>query len=197
MKINSFKATKVHGYLNFQIDFLPDVTFLIGINGSGKTSALKLILGLTSPSFEYLNIINFSSCEVICSSVENEEDITIRAIQNKDENSFEISLIIKEEEFKSGKINRVSELDEPIDFDEQYSKVMRHKEFFDNLDLVKKIRTIATPKYLGLDRKIYEGRYIDNRFNTRKPQHRFNTRRLTFGQFEYQRLILVYQMFKT
>ena len=59
MKINSFKAEGVHDYLKFDLTFYPDLTFLIGINGSGKTSALKLILGLTSPAFHYLNQINY------------------------------------------------------------------------------------------------------------------------------------------
>ncbi len=70
MKINSFIAQGVHDYLNYNIEFFTDLTFLIGINGSGKTSALKLILGLTSPVYNYLNQIKYKYCEVICSKYE-------------------------------------------------------------------------------------------------------------------------------
>lgn len=79
MKINSFTAEGVHDYLKFDLTFYPDLTFLIGINGSGKTSALKLILGLTSPAFHYLNQINYKFCEVICSSRDTEKNIKIRS----------------------------------------------------------------------------------------------------------------------
>ena len=70
MKINSFLAKNVHGYLNYNIEFFNELTFLIGINGSGKTSALKLILGLISPSFQYLNQIDYEFAELICSTNE-------------------------------------------------------------------------------------------------------------------------------
>jgi ABC-type multidrug transport system ATPase subunit len=77
MKINSFEAKNVHGYLNYYIDFFSVLTFLIGINGSGKTSALKLILGLITPSFQYLNQIDYEFAELKCSTTELEQDIII------------------------------------------------------------------------------------------------------------------------
>jgi ABC-type Mn2+/Zn2+ transport system ATPase subunit len=92
MKLNSFKAKNVHGYLNYDIKFFSELTFLIGINGSGKTSALKLILGLISPSYQYLNQIEYEYAELICSSTEEEKDIIITARQNKKDNTFSINL---------------------------------------------------------------------------------------------------------
>ncbi|PJZ79219.1 AAA family ATPase [Leptospira meyeri] len=184
MKINSFTAKNVHGYLNFKIDFFSDVTFLIGINGSGKTSALKLILGLTSPSFDYLNQIKYEHCEVICSSNEEERDIIIRSDQNKEFNEFRIFFKYKNEEYTSDNILRIFDYDETVDFDEYYSKRQRHKEEFDNLQLVKKIREIATPKFLGLDRRIYEGRFIDHRFNNRRSQFRSPHRKAQLNYLE-------------
>lgn len=35
MIIKNFKATKVHGYLSFDINFMEDITYLIGLNGCG------------------------------------------------------------------------------------------------------------------------------------------------------------------
>ena len=40
MKLKTFKAKNVFGYLDFNINFNEDLTLLYGINGSGKTTAL-------------------------------------------------------------------------------------------------------------------------------------------------------------
>lgn len=167
MKINSFTAKGVHEYLNFDITFYPDLTFLIGINGSGKTSALKLILGLTSPAFHYLNQINYKFCEVICSTRNEEKNIKIRSEQ--DENSFIITLTLNGKEFKSEPIKRFLKKDDiPYDIEEIISIEQRHKEHFDGLEVTQRIRELATPKFLGLDRRIYEGSYIDSRFRKQR-----------------------------
>lgn len=50
MKIKSLKMTGVFGYLNLNIRFNRDLTFMVGINGSGKTTALRLIEALLTPS---------------------------------------------------------------------------------------------------------------------------------------------------
>lgn len=169
MKINSFTADGVHDYLKFDINFFQDLTFLIGINGSGKTSALKLILGLTSPSFNYLNQINFQYCEVVCSTTENEKDIVIRAEQNKSDNTFKISLTLQGNTVTSDSIKRYSRnVELHYDLEELIMIEQRNKELFDNMEVPSKIRQLATPKFLGLDRRIYEGSFADNRFRTKR-----------------------------
>jgi predicted ATP-binding protein involved in virulence len=163
MKLNSFKAEKVHGYLNYNIDFFSELTFLIGINGSGKTSALKLILGLISPSYQYLNQIEFEYAELICSTGKDEKDIIITAKQNKKENTFSISLKssnYESEEQIFPRYLRNSEI--TVDMEEVSLKERSLKEQFDSTEITKVIRELATPKFLGLDRKIYEGRNIDS-----------------------------------
>ncbi|MBL0882621.1 MAG: AAA family ATPase [Chitinophagaceae bacterium] len=172
MKINSFKADKVHDYLRFDIEFFPDLTFLIGINGSGKTSALKLILGLISPSYQYLNQVSYEFCEVVCSTYENEKNIIIRAEQSNKDNSFSISLTLNGTVSSSSSIKRFLR-NENIHYDfEELSQIeQRHKESFDELDVTKKIRELATPKFLGLDRRIYEGINTDFRFRNRRQFH--------------------------
>jgi predicted ATP-binding protein involved in virulence len=167
MKINSFKAEGVHDYLRFDITFYPDLTFLIGINGSGKTSALKLILGLTSPAFQHLNSINYKYCEVICSSISDERDIVIKAEQTKE--TFTLQLTYKGSVITSGPIKRFTRGEEmPYDTDEIISIEQRHKEGFDAQEVARKIRELATPKFLGLDRRIYEGSNIQSRFRSKR-----------------------------
>ena len=64
MKLISLIAEEVHGYLKFNIYFNEQLTFLSGINGSGKTTALKLIIGLVQPSFQFLNDIRYKFAEL-------------------------------------------------------------------------------------------------------------------------------------
>jgi len=177
MKINSFKAEGVHDYLDFDITFFSELTFLIGINGSGKTSALKLILGLTSPSYNYLNQINYKFCEVICSTNSDERDISIRAEQTKNNGTFILTFKYKNEIIHSEPMQRFLRNDESFDIEEFSVTEQRHKEYFDNIEVTKKIREIATPKFLGLDRRIYEGRFIDYRFKSRRHGVQFKQKR--------------------
>lgn len=170
MKINSFKATDVHGYLRFDISFFSDLTFLIGINGAGKTSALKLILGLTTPSYNYLNQIEYDWCEVMCSSHENENNIVIEARQFKEQGTFEISLTWNGATYSSGQIQRfVKKSEGPFDSDDYSVLEQQKRELFDALTVARKIRELATPKFLGLDRRIYEGTVFDHRRVRRYP----------------------------
>lgn len=168
MKINSFKAKGVHGYLNYDIHFFPNLTFLLGINGSGKTTALKLILGMVSPSYQYLNQIVFTEAELICSSIEEERDISITAKHNRTENTFSINLRRMNTNVDSDPFPRFIRTDDDgTDAEEMSLREQAHREKFDTSDVVKSIRQLATPKFLGLDRRIYEGRQIDSRISRR------------------------------
>ena len=50
MKVLDFQCEKVHGYLTFKLTFNSDLTFITGINGSGKTSAVRATTALLTPS---------------------------------------------------------------------------------------------------------------------------------------------------
>lgn len=64
MKLTRFKGTGVRGYLNFEINFNEDINFLIGDNGCGKTTILRLLKGLLVPSVYELCEIEFQNIEV-------------------------------------------------------------------------------------------------------------------------------------
>ncbi|TMX55913.1 AAA family ATPase [Vibrio rotiferianus] len=62
MIIKSFTASNVHGYLDFNIKFFDDINFLVGHNGCGKTTALRLMNALLIPNLKTLADIPFDTC---------------------------------------------------------------------------------------------------------------------------------------
>jgi len=147
--VKRFKANRVYGYLDFNISFNNDTSFLVGGNGSGKTTALKLMNALVSPNFKELIQIPFSAV-----SLEVEEDgkvIIISAKINDDGISLEISnlddeLLLPsysnaEFEYYSHRRDKLEEL-----LDEVNRKYADHP-------IVKEISKIQSPIFLGLDRR--------------------------------------------
>jgi len=65
MKLTAFKARGVHGYLAFDIRFDRSLTFLIGPNGCGKSTALRLMEAMITPSLEYITSVSFDYAELI------------------------------------------------------------------------------------------------------------------------------------
>jgi predicted ATP-binding protein involved in virulence len=159
MKIKKFIANNVHGYLNYNIDFDDRLTYLIGINGTGKTSVLKLVLGLISPSFNYLNNIEFESIELEC----YDENKNIFNICSKPEKNNKISLQIKINEDTPiiGYFEKIHSSQFNSRNEERNDKIQNLIELFDEEEVVKKIKELTTPLFLGLDRRVYEGQDID------------------------------------
>ena len=94
MKIKSLKIRHAYGYLNLNIKFKSDLTFLIGINGSGKTTALKIIEALLTPSLSLLDKIPHDSAEltllnsrqsikIISSVSDNQTSISVPSIEGE------------------------------------------------------------------------------------------------------------------
>jgi energy-coupling factor transporter ATP-binding protein EcfA2 len=61
MQIINFKAQLINGYLNFDIPFFEDVTFITGINGSGKTTILNAIMAIISPNLQRLARLEYKN----------------------------------------------------------------------------------------------------------------------------------------
>ena len=64
MQIARFKSQNLHGYMNLNIFFNRDITFLTGANGSGKSSALYCAIALLNCDLQFLNDTDFESIEV-------------------------------------------------------------------------------------------------------------------------------------
>ncbi|WET68785.1 AAA family ATPase [Sphingobacterium sp.] len=153
MKLKKFTANNVHGFLDFNIDFDDELTFLIGINGSGKTSVLKLILGLTTPSYHHLSSIDYDYCEIY--AFDNNRHIIISA-HKEDETHFKIHLEIDGILEKTSAIKRNIEIDNQLDEENESYGIEKWRSVFSFESVVKKIRSMETPKFLGLERRLLD-----------------------------------------
>lgn len=155
MRLKQFTGKNVRGYMNFDISFRESVTFLIGINGSGKTTVLKLLSGLLEPSYRVLNNIEFSELVLKC-EIENNEIIQICCKKDTENMFLQYSDNVKnvqiEGKFKLS--DKFDLLEEKTDYDRE--EYVKNKGEFDNSEITDKIRSIQTPLFLGINRRVIE-----------------------------------------
>lgn len=157
MKLIKFIGKNIRGYLNHTIDFRDSVTFLIGVNGSGKTSVLKLIKGLTQPSYKLLESIEYSS---ILLEINNEgKYYTLSSAKTKDEISITINY--DNGNVLNDKLIRVKPDGRGIIDSEDMEKYSAQ---FEYLPTCRAIKELSTPLFIGIDRMPDSDvfRYIQN-----------------------------------
>lgn len=145
MRILKLEATKVHDYLPISIEFNDDLTFLVGLNGSGKTSALRLLMALLTPNLGELASIKFSNAEVV---VEDHGKET-RVSAHRDSDGIELRISDQTESL------RVSQPELEVFLEAKRRE--EHRNSFQDRWITsttfQSIRRLSTPMFLGLDRR--------------------------------------------
>jgi energy-coupling factor transporter ATP-binding protein EcfA2 len=147
MKVTRLEAHKVHGYLPIRIEFLPDITFLTGLNGSGKTTALRLLMGLLAPNVDELIDIMFTSAavtvadatgEIVLQASRSPEGLTLTTTEVQDTLSLstaELQLLVEARH----RDERPLPVHQKITVSPVYQSIAR----------------MSTPMFLSLDRRLY------------------------------------------
>jgi len=137
--LKTFRASQVFTHLEMDINFFPELTFLYGLNGSGKTTALRLIMGLLEPSVEILCLLDFKTASVTGESHKHGE-ITISAEKSKEQLVLRCSAI--KEPFEV-----------PLDImeTEEHEMIIAHE--IAQSKTVELIRKISSPMFLGINRR--------------------------------------------
>ena len=173
MKLKQFIGKDVRGYLQFNINFRDQLTFLIGINGSGKTTVLKLISGLLTPSYKDLVSIQYKHIEL---TVEDNEKNIIIISSTKTTKSFKLSFRVNNQPqiidrfplFNDDKFNRsfYNRENSEHEFDDRYSEQELIE--FNNSKVVQTLSNLDSPVILGLDRRLSIN-YSNNQTIRRMP----------------------------
>ncbi len=150
MKVHRFRAKRIHGYLNFNIRFFPDITFLTGINGSGKTTVVNGISALISPSLSQLASTRYNEMEVDI-ELDNARLLKISAIQEED------IVTIKSSEDSDALRFSILRSDEGIP---PQHAAEREREYYREQEarhashpVLKRLKGLPTPMSLGLERR--------------------------------------------
>lgn len=147
MKIARLQAERVHGYLPIDVEFFDDLTFLTGLNGSGKTSALRLLMALLTPSLDELGSIEFGSA--IVTAVDGDEEIVVRADKTTDGVTLAVSPISEPLTMSS------SEMELYVDMRRREEARSPILEKYQQHPVFARIRSVSTPMFLGLDRRFF------------------------------------------
>jgi len=151
MIIKSFSGSGLNGYINVKLHFFPDLTFLYGINGSGKTTVVRSIHALLTCSIAVL-------AETVYSSMDLLVEIDGRAISITAKRT-DIEMEIAVDSLEPLTIMRFNADDDlPL-----WKQDEGRSEFYAsqaNLNashpVVKAIDALPTPMYLGLERRAAE-----------------------------------------
>jgi predicted ATPase len=150
MRLKRFVGVGVHGFLKFDLRFRDDLTFLTGINGSGKTSALNAILGLITPDLGMLAALTFDE---IALDVDVGEKQTLRITAVPIETGIQLSCSTAADPFFYNRF--VPDPDAPP-FRQTDHEIEYYREVLSassSHPVLKAIGTLPTPMFLGLDRR--------------------------------------------
>lgn len=173
MLLKRFHGTAVNGYLDFDLDFFDNLTFLTGINGTGKTSALNAISALLMPRLDYLASHTFEAISV--SIEENGETVRLSAERVGEET------ILRCSKFPEVEISFEAFDDDPVFHTRQNEEM--EQAYYKNLmsmhedsEILMFILNLPTPMFLGLDRRSRSNE-PDNQYARRMPLRRSKKRK--------------------
>lgn len=164
MKIIKLHAENVHEYLPININFNDELTFLTGLNGSGKTSALRLLMALLTPNINELGNISFSLVEITV--LDDSNEVVIKATKNHDGVELQISTL--DETLHIGR----SEIEMILESKRSEERGPKIQEIYRSHSVIQTISKMSTPMFLGLDRRFYvPGSMIDDIDDIRRREY--------------------------
>ncbi|AHB12901.1 AAA family ATPase [Dehalococcoides mccartyi] len=155
MIIESLLVEKLYGHIDIKMNFYSDLNFLIGINGTGKTSVLNLIYWTLTPSLKKLAQLSFRKIEIAYKkSVSDKISNLITVTKNQDTFILQISGI-------SNKLtvpilnaftdySNLENRDRQLSLFELYDRFTSEKQ---DHPVMKALANISSPLYVPLDRR--------------------------------------------
>lgn len=146
MKLISFSAKKVFEYLDISLKFNEDLSIIVGGNGSGKTTGIRLMQSILTPSIQELVSIPFAEISLTFSW---ENKIREVAVKKKSELIFECTgfspFIIEK--------NKLDEFEYLIKNDRLDIRDWQYRIDLDSNELLHFMGSLPSPIFIGLDRR--------------------------------------------
>lgn len=86
MKLTKIEIDNLYGYINYSINLL-DQTFLVGINGTGKSSILRIIDAFFSKKISFFHNLNFKKISLFFE--QNKEEFYIELKKRKEKKTIQ------------------------------------------------------------------------------------------------------------
>lgn len=149
MRLVSFHARKVYGYIDVEIRFNELLTFLIGPNGSGKSTALQLMEALLTPSLKQLALTSFEDAELVIDDGGREQ--SIKALKRNGELVMLASWVESILVIKDLGAEQISLLSEDNRMSEDYFRSLSVQ--LSSNEVFKAISGVYAPVFLGIERR--------------------------------------------
>lgn len=154
MKIKALQVKNAYGYLNLSLKFHAGLNFLVGINGSGKTTAIRLVEALLTPSLEQLDRIPHESA-ILRLEIERGKVIRVNSSVTNGRTTIEIPSLGEGSTFTyeipelSATMGREPTSKEALSA--FYVNLIAHHSANPVLNFLR--RVVNTPLFLGLERR--------------------------------------------
>ncbi|BBT67427.1 ATP-binding protein [Aeromonas caviae] len=148
MKIILFRAKKVHEQFNFSINFNNDLNFITGINGTGKTTALKLMKAAITFDLHILISISFSTLTM---EIEHAGKLYSIEIQKKN-GAITINLNDNIINIEDALLNESSNL--VYENHRDFIDSLFHNKIINGNEIYRSFLKEIKPLFLGLDRQM-------------------------------------------
>lgn len=174
MQIKQVKVGKLYGIFTKKVSFHSDFTFIHGINGSGKTSLIKAMEALLTPDLEWIVNAQYSYIQIILEHENKKYTFKFSKIENTIILRQRTGNVYIEEKYDISSIKLL------MDNNERHLRPSQGAvesirsvifQIFSNSEIIKKVQSIPTPMFLGLNRTAFldhefGGEYTDRRIRT-------------------------------
>lgn len=186
MKIRKFIGKSINGYLDIEVPFYDDLTFVTGINGSGKTTALNATISLLMPRLDFLCSQDYKELSLTLEHEKKVSTLSARRTPNgavisvDGDNKAELEILaFNWDETATPTRNR--EMEQSF-FREQISRYAPHA-------VIQFIQNLPTPMFLGLDRRSVSQDDSVHRYAPRPYSYTKSARRNIFAPSLSQSLL--------
>lgn len=172
MKLISVKTKELHKYITTKITFNDELSIITGVNGSGKTSILKLIESVLRLDIKKLNSTSFSVFQITLEFREKQYEILLE--KKRPDIDTAMTFSVNGEKISIEAINKPKSLfgnrgAALTDFVETYEKKILNDDSSFNL-----FSKINPPLLIGLNRRVPRKRYASLEDNEIFDHHEYN-----------------------